>query len=46
MGVLYFVHSVALIEDLPLPEHSNSSEEFYIDVDKAYQQVIYLICIY
>lgn len=39
MGVLYSVNSVALIEDLPLQDHYNTTDEFYVDVDKAYKQV-------
>lgn len=40
MGVFYYIHSVALIEDLPLEEHYHSPEEFYAAADVAYAQVI------
>lgn len=39
MGVFYYIHSVALVEDLPLEEHYASPEDFYFAADKAYQQV-------
>lgn len=39
MGVFYYIHSVALFEDLPLEEHYHSPEEFYFAADQAYQQV-------
>lgn len=39
MGVFYYIHSVALVEDLPLEEHYRSVEEFYTAADRAYQQV-------
>lgn len=39
MGVFYYIHSVALIEDLPLEEHYKSTEEFYAAADRAYSQV-------
>lgn len=38
MGVFYYMHSVALIEDLPLKEHYETADEFYADADKAYSQ--------
>lgn len=38
MGVFYYFHSVALIEDLPLEEHYHSASDFYAAADKAYQQ--------
>lgn len=41
MGVFYYMHSVALIEDLPLEEHYPTVEEFYVEADKAYQQNAY-----
>lgn len=41
MGIFYYLHSVALIEDLPLKEHYDSVEEFYAEADKAYQQNAY-----
>lgn len=40
MGVFYYIHSVALIEDLPLEEHYDSPKEFYAAADVAYSQVI------
>lgn len=39
MGVFYYIHSVALIEDLPLLEHYNDPNEFYTAADAAYSQV-------
>lgn len=39
MGGFYYIHSVALIEDLPLEEHYSSPEEFYAAADRAYSQV-------
>lgn len=47
MGVFYYIHSVALIEDLAIEEHYASSTEFYHEVDVAFKQVDfpYLICI-
>lgn len=39
MGVFYYIHSVALVEDLPLDEHYSSPEEFYAAADRAYSQV-------
>lgn len=41
MGIFYYMHSVALIEDLPLEEHYSSPSEFYAEADKAYQQNAY-----
>lgn len=41
MGVFYYIHSVALVEDLPLEEHYPSPAEFYSAADKAYTQVSY-----
>jgi len=50
MGVFYYIHSVALIEDLPLEEHYTSPEKFYIAADNAYNQNAYncwiAACIY
>jgi ribonuclease kappa len=40
MGVFYYIHSVALIEDLQLKEHYETIAEFYSEADKAYSQVI------
>lgn len=39
MGVFYYIHSVALIEDLPIDEHYHSAKEFYAAADLAYTQV-------
>lgn len=39
MGGFYYIHSVALIEDLPLEEHYSSPTEFYAAADRAYSQV-------
>jgi ribonuclease kappa len=39
MGVFYYIHSVALVEDLPLEEHYHTPQEFYAAADKAYSQV-------
>lgn len=38
MGVFFKFHSVALVEDLPYFEY-NSTDSFYIEVNKAYDQV-------
>jgi len=38
MGVFYYIHSVALVEDLPLDEHYESPQDFYAAVDRAYSQ--------
>jgi len=50
MGVFYYIHSVALIEDLPIEEHYHSPEEFYAAADRAYAQNAYncwiAACIY
>lgn len=39
MGVFYYIHSVALIEDLPIKEHYTDLKEFYVDADAAYSKV-------
>lgn len=39
MGVFYYIHSVALIEDLPLDEHYDTPADFYAAADVAYSQV-------
>lgn len=39
MGVFYYIHSVALVEDLLLEEHYHTPEEFYAAADRAYSQV-------
>lgn len=44
MGVFYYIHSVALIEDLPLEEHYPTPDEFYAAADRAYAQVIFKTC--
>lgn len=50
MGIFYFVHSVALAEDLPMSETEalTSIDEFYNDADKQYLQVhrltLFLYC--
>lgn len=41
MGLFFYNHSVALIEDLPLAEHYNTTAKFYEDADKAYAQNAY-----
>lgn len=40
MGIFYYIHSVALAEDLPgLEEGFATSEEFYAHVNRGYNQV-------
>lgn len=39
MGLFYYIHSVALIEDLPLKHKYYDPKIFYRDADKAYEQV-------
>lgn len=39
MGVFFFIHSVALIEDLPIGEEFHTVEEFYNAANRAYNQV-------
>ena len=46
MGVFYYIHSVALIEDLPIEEHYKTPTEFYAAADRAYSQVSHLLFIY
>ncbi|KAG4067516.1 hypothetical protein HA402_005288 [Bradysia odoriphaga] len=50
MGVFYYIHSVALIEDLPLEEHYSDPNKFYAAADAAYSQNAYncwiAACIY
>lgn len=41
MGIFYYVHSVALIEDLPLEHTYKKPSDFYTDADKGYGQVIF-----
>lgn len=45
MGIFYYIHSVALIEDLPLEEHYHDPAEFYAAADVAYSQVNFHISI-
>lgn len=42
MGLFFYVHSVALIEDLPIKEEYHSLEEFYNDANAAYNQVHFI----
>jgi len=50
MGLFYYIHSVALVEDLPLDEHYATPELFYAAADRAYSQNAYncwiAACIY
>lgn len=50
MGLFFYMHSVALIEDLPIEEHHDSVEEFYTAANAAYNQNAYncwiAACIY
>lgn len=39
MGLFYYWHSVALIEDLPLEHHYDDPKVFFAEADKAYSQV-------
>lgn len=39
MGMFYYMHSVALIEDLPLNHTYTDPAEFYVQADIAYTQV-------
>lgn len=39
MGIFYYIHSVALIEDLPLEHHYDNPKVFFAAADKAYSQV-------
>ena len=39
MGLFYYMHSVALVEDLPLEDHYPTPTDFYAAADKAYGQV-------
>lgn len=41
MGIFYYIHSVALIEDLPLEAHYHDPAEFYAAADVAYSQVLF-----
>uniref|UniRef100_A0A6V7K312 Uncharacterized protein n=1 Tax=Bracon brevicornis TaxID=1563983 RepID=A0A6V7K312_9HYME len=51
MGIFFFVHSVALIEDVPLEgKMFKKPEEFYTEADRGYTQNAYncwiAACIY
>ena len=42
MGIFYYVHAVALAEDLPEARHPHdpdSLKDFYTDIDRGYTQV-------
>lgn len=39
MGLFFYIHSVALIEDLPLEEEYKDLDEFYTAANTAYNQV-------
>lgn len=39
MGIFYSIHSVALIEDLPLEHKYNTTKMFFDAADLAYNQV-------
>lgn len=42
MGVFYYVHAVALAEDIPeveKPHNASDLDRFYSDVDRGYTQV-------
>lgn len=39
MGLFFYIHSVALIEDLPIEEEYHSLESFYTAANAAYNQV-------
>lgn len=39
MGVFFYIHSVALVEDLAVEEHYSNPHDFYADADKAFTQV-------
>ena len=40
MGLFFYIHSVALIEDLPILEEYHTLDAFYADANAAYTQVI------
>ncbi|EDW09727.1 hypothetical protein AWZ03_008853 [Drosophila navojoa] len=50
MGLFFYIHSVALIEDLPLAEEYKTLDEFYTAANAAYNQNAYncwiAACIY
>lgn len=39
MGLFFYIHSVALIEDLPIDEEYESLDAFYNAANVAYTQV-------
>lgn len=39
MGIFYYIHSVALIEDLPLEHEYKDPKEFFQAAETAYSQV-------
>lgn len=39
MGLFFYIHSVALIEDLPLEDEYKDLNEFYQAANAAYNQV-------
>lgn len=41
MGLFYYIHSVALVEDLKLEEHYPTPDDFYAAADRAYSQVCF-----
>ncbi|XP_055838297.1 ribonuclease kappa [Episyrphus balteatus] len=50
MGLFFYIHSVALIEDLPLEEKYDNIDDFYSAANAAYNQNAYncwiAACIY
>ncbi|XP_075217122.1 ribonuclease kappa [Lycorma delicatula] len=36
MGFFYYMHAVALVEDLPIDEHYDSAHDFYVAAEKGY----------
>ena len=42
MGVFFYTHSVALIEDIGLEEEYKTEADLIRDMDTGYEQVIYL----
>ncbi|XP_023019137.1 ribonuclease kappa [Leptinotarsa decemlineata] len=41
MGIFYYVKAVALAEDIPHVEYEGDLNEFYLQVDKGFQQNAY-----
>lgn len=39
MGVFFYIHSVALVEDLAVDAHYADPNDFYAAADKAFMQV-------